>query len=86
MSRMSTPFDHDLAAVEDRPAEVAARLRDVLLNPVEAAAFWSAVVLPFLHVPLLLSGLNSGSEVVAFGLLLVLNVVAIVLGHSHHRD
>lgn len=86
MPQLSVPFNRETAAAEGRPAEVAGQLLEVLLGPVEAAAFWAAVVLPFLHVPLLLSGLNSGPQVVAFVLLVVLNVVAVVLGHSHHRD
>lgn len=48
-----------------------------------ALAFWSAVVLPFLHVPLLVAGLSTPGERHAFTALLVLNAVALYAGHSH---
>ena len=60
---------------------VAEHLRPLL----QATAFWSAVAMPFLYVPLLVGGLTSG-ETVTFVGLLVLNVVALVLGHGHRSD
>lgn len=46
-------------------------------------AFWSAVVLPFLHVPLLATGLSTAAERTAFGALLALNAVALYAGHAY---
>jgi len=58
-----------------------------VLAPVTAVAFWSAVALPFLHVPLLLAtGLSSESTSTAFLVLLGLNVFALLVGHPHYRD
>ena len=56
-----------------------------LLRPLEAVAFWSAIALPFLHVPLLLRGLETTGELFTFFALLVLNAVAIIVGHGHNR-
>jgi len=59
---------------------------DSLLTPLRAVAFWTAIALPFLHVPLLASGLESGSVRMAFALLVVANVVALVVGHPYARE
>lgn len=48
-----------------------------------AAAFWSAVVLPFLHLPLLAAGLRTQAEIAAFAILLGLNLLAVYVGHGH---
>lgn len=48
-----------------------------------ALAFWSAVVLPFLHLPLLAAGLTSPGERHAFVGLFALNALALYVGHSH---
>ncbi|MFC6733291.1 MULTISPECIES: hypothetical protein [unclassified Haladaptatus] len=65
-------------------ATVSAKYRDELVRSFEAVAFWSAIALPFLHVPLLVDGLDTPPKQVAFAALLVLNVVMLVVGHSHH--
>ncbi|WP_336002367.1 hypothetical protein [Halorientalis halophila] len=51
---------------------------------VTGLAFWSAVVLPFLYLPLLFYGFRDSSIVAAFVGLLSLNVVAAVIGHRYH--
>lgn len=48
-----------------------------------AIAFWTAVALPFLHVPLLASGLEASSEWYAFLTLLALNAAALYVGHGY---
>lgn len=58
-------------------------LSSLLLRPIKLLAFWSAIVLPFLHLSLLLNGLESESMILAFLALLVLNAVAIYIGHPH---
>lgn len=57
-----------------------------LLRPLEAVAFWCAIALPFLHIPLLLHGLETSGELFTFLGLLALNGIAIVVGHRHKRD
>jgi hypothetical protein len=57
----------------------ARRLRATLA----AAAFWVAVALPFLYVPLLASGVSSDAERTALATLLALNVATLYVGHGH---
>lgn len=57
----------------------------VLVRSMEAVAFWLAVALPFLYLPLLANGI-SGQEALVFVGLLVVNVVALVAGHGYHRN
>lgn len=59
--------------------------RSRLFRPVEAFAFWTAIALPFLYVPLLVYGLETPSELAAFLGLVCLNVVAFVIGHRYNR-
>jgi hypothetical protein len=62
-------------------------VRETVVTPVTAVAFWSAVALPFLHLPLLLAtGLSNESTATAFLALLGLNVVALLVGHPYYRD
>lgn len=56
-----------------------------LLRPLEALAFWTAIALPFLYIPLLFYGLESPAELAAFVGLVGLNVVAFVIGHRYKR-
>jgi len=83
---MSTdsPLNHDLPGRLDLPG-LTSWLRTAVTRPVTAAAFWLAVVLPFLHLPLLATGLESTQMVTAFVGLLGLNAVALVVGHHHNR-
>lgn len=46
-------------------------------------AFWMAVTLPVLHVPLFLRGLGSSEGMVAFGVLVGANLLALRLGHGY---
>jgi hypothetical protein len=48
----------------------------------QATAFWSAVAMPFLYVPLLLGGLEGG-EFTAFLALVAANALVLVVGHGH---
>jgi hypothetical protein len=58
-----------------------------LLRPVTGVAFWAAIALPFLHVPLLLTtGLSTPGTATAFLALLALNVVALLVGHPYSRE
>lgn len=72
-----TPLLAELAAIAD--AERVSR-------PLTGIAFWAAIALPFLHLPLLVTGLETTGMAVAFVLLLGLNVLALVVGHPYRRD
>lgn len=52
---------------------------------VRATAFWLAIALPFLYLPLVLGGLAGRAELLAFAGLVVLNLVALVIGHGYRR-
>ncbi|APW98841.1 hypothetical protein CHINAEXTREME_14070 [Halobiforma lacisalsi AJ5] len=56
-----------------------------LATPIRRAGFWMAVVLPFLSLPLLASGLSTGFQTLAFVGLVALNLVALYVGHSYGR-
>jgi len=60
-------------------------LRARLRRAVTAAAFWLAIPLPFLYVPVLFSGLDHRSEYLLFGALLAAHVAALSLGHPYAR-
>lgn len=52
---------------------------------VQAVAFWSAIVLPFIYLPLLALGLETTTHQILFLALVGLNVLTVVLGHRHER-
>jgi len=58
-------------------------LRCRLVSLGRQVAFWTAVVLPFTYLPLLLAGIESSSMFVAFLSLVALNLLALVVGHPH---
>lgn len=61
------------------------RSRPRLARTVRAAAFWTAVALPFAYLHLLWGGLTA-PEVGVFFALLAVNAVALVLGHEHGSE
>ena len=79
MSNQSPPL------TESRPAPDGHSIRRRFLDPVQGVAFWAAIALPFVQVPIVFSGLNEKSTVVAFIGLLVLNILALYVGHTYHR-
>jgi len=63
------------------------RITTSVFAPIRGIAFWAAIALPFLHMPLLYaSELSSQNTTTAFVALLALNVVAILIGHPYSRD
>lgn len=69
--------------VETTPSTLQTGL-ELLGAPIQFFAFWLAVTLPFLYLPLLVRGLQ-GEQVTVFVTLLGLNLVALVVGHGHGR-
>lgn len=57
-----------------------------LTTPLEVIGFWGAIGLPFLSVPLFLSGVETGGQFDALVALLVLNALALLFGHTHRRQ
>ena len=76
----SPPITDQLTA----PADLSERsLVELFTGPLKRLAFYAAIVLPFLHLPLLATGLQSETVTIAFGTLLVLNVAALAVGHYY---
>ena len=60
------------------------RVGGVLTGIVTFLAFWVGTLLPLTYVPLLVGGVLT-TRPLAFGLLVVVNVAAMVLGHGYKR-
>lgn len=67
----------DVSSDGGRPAPTALR------EPLSTIAFWSAIALPVLYVPLLAVGLGSVRDLVLFVGLFVLHLAALLAGRSH---
>ncbi|MEF8800775.1 MAG: hypothetical protein V5A38_02605 [Halolamina sp.] len=67
----------------DRTLPAIESLRSALLEPVQAIAFWTAIGLPLVYVPMLATGAVWQNPVAVLAIL-VLNIVAFVVGHEHN--
>lgn len=61
-----------------------ATVRTALAPTVRFVGFWVAVVLPFIYLPLLFTGLGDAT-MTAFVLLLAAHVVSLLLGREYGR-
>ncbi|MCU4719666.1 hypothetical protein [Halapricum hydrolyticum] len=61
-----------------------ATVRATIVPTVRFVGFWTAVVLPFVYLPLLFTGLD-GATTYAFVALLVAHVVSLLLGREYGR-
>ncbi|WP_054519804.1 hypothetical protein [Halanaeroarchaeum sulfurireducens] len=73
-SRLSSSLPGTLSAYE------------TVLRPIEAVAFWMAVIMPFVYVPLLVTGVETSSEQIAVAALVAVHVVALVVGRRYQAD
>lgn len=80
----STPNSGEISA-KNRITSTRLLPSESLLSPVRTVSFWTAVTVPFLSLLLLLSGIDTPAEQQAFLALLVLNVVALLVGHSYNE-
>lgn len=78
-AREDASDDHD---ADSRTLE---RLVPAFARSLRVASFWTAIVLPFLYVPLLVTGLSEANETIAFLGLLGLNLLALYVGHPYRR-
>lgn len=89
MSSSHPPFDSErvgrLREAIESPPETLPQPVAYLAVPVRFVAFWIAIALPFLYLPLLVGGLE-GTEPAVFVVLLTVNLVALVAGHGHRAD
>ena len=57
---------------------------EIVTIPLRFVAFWAAVALPFLYLPLLFGGLEGG-QLSAFAGLLGVHLFALVAGHGYSQ-
>ena len=69
----------------DTTAGILERVAPGLVAPIRAAGFWTAIAMPFLYLPLLVTGLSSSFDAVLFVCLVVVNCLALYVGHPHCR-
>ncbi|WP_136688774.1 hypothetical protein [Halorhabdus amylolytica] len=81
----STPSIAETGPPADAQSTNSATSRRLLLEPVRGVAFWTAIALPFVQLPLLVSGLQRPTTALAFLALLAVNVFALYVGHAHRR-
>lgn len=67
----------------DRTARERRPLVGSLSEPLSAVAFWSAIALPLLYVPLLAAGLATTQDLLLFLCLFGLHVIALLGGRSY---
>lgn len=58
----------------------------LVVQQIKQVAFWAAIVLPFMHLSLLATGLDSQSMTAAFIGLVALNVCALLIGHPYGSE
>jgi len=80
---MSSSSVNELFALVDDAVPSVGR---TLVAPIRGVAFWAAIALPFLYLPLLATGLQSSAVRTAFGILVVANALALLVGHSYARE
>ena len=62
------------------------RAMSALKEPLQFLGFWTAIALPFVHIPLLLQGLDGPHVTAAFLALLVANLFALYVGHDYNQS
>jgi VIT1/CCC1 family predicted Fe2+/Mn2+ transporter len=65
--------------------DIELHLTSSLRTLVRAIAFWTAVLLPLVYVPLLATGLDSVPMALTFVALMTVNVCALVVGQPYGR-
>ncbi|MFB6082620.1 MAG: hypothetical protein ABEJ94_00055 [Halorientalis sp.] len=80
---MSTHFPATFDGIADWTARDGTGRK--LMAPVRFVGFWSAVVLPLVLFPMMVSGL-AGSSLPLFAALVVANLAGAVLGRDYNRD
>ncbi len=83
MSTLTDPNSMDGSASDE---ESNASASESLSAPIRFISFWTAVALPFLYVPLLVTGLDTIGQFQTFLILLMLNFAALLLGHRYRTD
>ncbi|WP_327052377.1 hypothetical protein [Halomicrococcus gelatinilyticus] len=82
MSTITDTVDEEEDGDDDASPVVGLSL-DSVSTSVRFVAFWAAIALPFLYVPLLATGLEEPGQRQTFLLLVVVNAAALLLGQQH---
>lgn len=80
------PLGSSRAAEETNDADRPRLPAGPLTAPVSALAFWLAIALPALYLPLLLTGLSTVADLTLFLALFGLHLAALVGGRSYRRE
>lgn len=81
MTARSTPTEGRLTR-----AETGLLIERWIRRPLSALAFWSAITLPVLYLPLLATGPDTTGDLITFLALLGLHVLALIGGRNHNRE
>jgi hypothetical protein len=60
-----------------------ASVSDGVVTTIRTVAFWTAILLPILYVPLVVFDHSTVADLWFLGKLVTLNVAAVVVGHGH---
>lgn len=85
MSRPSTPSATESNEVASHVSGALSEY-DALVRPIEAIGFWAAVAMPFVYLPLLITGIDTTSEGIALIALIALHVLALIVGRRYRPD
>lgn len=85
-----SPFPKDSPTRPGREAETGyaahwIRLADTVKEPLQFVSFWAAIGLPLVHVGLLVQGLETTDRVVLFAALILVNLLALYVGHGYNQ-
>lgn len=83
---MSTPSLSPDPLSDGRSSDAVGSVRERLIESLRRLSFWSAIVLPVLYLPVLVTGLGTPDRLIVFFVLLTFNVLALLFGHSYDPD
>lgn len=82
---MSTPSTNELRTALQNAGTALQPSTDVV-GGIRTLSFWVAIALPFLYLPMLITGLENTTVTVAFLALVGANALTLFVGHPHRRE
>jgi hypothetical protein len=85
---MSSPSSPPALIVSRIASSVSGTVSDYepVFRPIEAIAFWAAVAMPFVYLPLLITGIETTSEGIAMVALIALHALALIVGRRYRAE
>lgn len=80
------PFGGSEAEAAGATGSSTSPVERAVATPLAAVAFWSAIALPALYLPLVISGLNSVGDLAVFFGLFGLHLAALLGGRTYRTD